>query len=256
MSRQSIEHLVVVDDNQPWGRYSAESLLPQFGDLLANVVILDLGSRDGTVADFAKVLSESGQIDLSVRSSDRVEWPNEVLKLFRASTADFVSIQSANLLWSSVRTLAQQVELINESGAGYSWHPILVRNEESIGVFPTPSSSDWNADHPAWTSLPWQSLVLASGCVVNLKVESDSVALTEIRHALTRSSRGIFLRDVASILQNSAGRGRRHQSLRDLRLRMNSEAERSGRTVDVSREWKSLIDSGVVVVKDIEDAMN
>jgi hypothetical protein len=175
-----------------------------------------------------------------------------LLNAIRSSSADFVACQSGSTLWTGRHSFDRNAALLKQSDADYLWQPILLRNEETMNLFPRLTSpSHYRIRQCAW-SIPWQTLMITKQHISRLPNLADSIALLELRHYLATSATGIFQSKVNAVVQNSAGRGRRHQTVSDLNKSINYAAKLTGRRREPATEWRCLIESGVIAMNDLD----
>ena len=248
----TIEVLITIDDHQPWDIYAAQSILSQEGDFGLECQILQFDGCDGSTEKFIECFEQAGLLTprFSLHSPDQIV--RQTLKAAKNSSADFVVLTQGNFLYTDFGRLEYLVKEITANQADFSWHPILVRGVTKQKVFPSLVSSGWGVDNPEWNYLPVQSLVVSSKILRSCPIENDSLYLVEFLNWLTKNSRGVFVPKVLGILQNSAGRGKRHFSVGDIRSQMKNFAQTYGRAIDLSSEWDFLIDSGSITQNDLE----
>ncbi|MEI7505707.1 MAG: hypothetical protein WCK23_02720 [Actinomycetes bacterium] len=249
----TLEVLVTMDDHRPWDVYAAQSILSQEGDFGLECQLLQFDGSDGSTEKFSECFEQAGftRPRCSIHRPDQIV--RHILKAAKSSSADFVMFTQGNFLYTDFRRLEYLVKEITANQADFSWHPILVRGVTKQNVFPSLVSSGWGVDNPEWGYLPLQSLVVSSEILRSCPIENDSMYLVEFRNWLTNNARGVFVPNVLGILQNSAGRGRRHFSVGEIRNQMRNFAEIYDRKIDVSSEWDFLIDSGSITQNDLED---
>jgi hypothetical protein len=248
----TIEVLVTIDDHQPWDIYAAQSILSQEGDFKLECQLFQFDGCDDSTVKFSECFEQAGFTTprFSRHSPDQIV--RQILKAAKGSSADFVAFTQGNFLYTDFRRLEYLVKEITANQVDFSWHPILVRGVTKQNVFPSLVSSGWGVDNPEWSYLPVQSLVVSSKILRSCPIENDSLFLVEFLNWLTNNSRGVFVPKVLGILQNSAGRGKRHFSVSDIRSQMKNFAQTYGRAIDLSSEWDFLIDSGSITQNDLE----
>jgi len=208
----SLTIAVVIENNHPWPKYSAKSLLAQIGISETKIEIFSKDSFDSSVDEFTSNLQNTLQW-----TSTKIQNLEEVFLKMIDSNSEFVALFAGNVYTTTDSKFLDQINLLENTNFDFCWHPVVMRNKATIELFPLNHVARYKHRNEALLAnqIPWQSLVFRSTALKCLLEVNEVSNFSSLIKSSVRELRGIVLPYPLVIVQNSAGRGTYNEEYRE-----------------------------------------
>ena len=195
---------VIIENNRPWPKFSAESLLAQTGIPTTEIEIFAKNSTDCSVKEFISTIGDSFPVNLTIFQNIQ-----EVFLKLRHSNSHYLMLLGANNYTTSNTKICDQISRLENSESHFSWHPVIFRRKSTLEMVPNRQSINHflesNTINPKF--IPWQSLIIRMETFRNLVKEETIESFPDLTNQLMRTYSGELLRQPVLIVQSFAGKG-------------------------------------------------
>jgi hypothetical protein len=195
---------VIIENNRPWPKFSAESLLAQIAIPTTEIEIFAKNSLDSSVEEFISIIGDSFPVNLTIFQNIQ-----EVFLKLRHTNSQYLMLLGANNYATNNTKICDQISILENSDFHFCWHPVIFRRKSTLELLPNRNSIDYflhsKAINPKF--VPWQSLAIRVETFKTLVNEGSIESFPDLINQLLKNYSGQFLRQPSLIIQNSAGKG-------------------------------------------------
>ena len=195
---------VIIENNRPWPKFSAESLLAQTAIPTTEIEIFAKNSSDSSVEEFISIIGDSFPVNLTLFQNIQ-----EVFLKLKHSNSQYLMVLGANNYTTSNTKICDQISTLENSDFHLCWHPVIFRRKSTLELLPNRNSINYFLDSKTINPkfVPWQSLAIRVETFKILVNEESVISFSDLINQLLKKYSGQLLLQPSLIIQNSAGKG-------------------------------------------------
>jgi len=195
---------VIIENNCPWPKFSAKSLLAQTAIPATKIEIFAKNSTDSSVEEFISTIGDSFSVNLTMFQDIA-----EIFLKLGVGNSKYLMLVGANNYTTYDKKICDQISRLENSDSHFSWHPVIFRRKSTLDIVPNRHSInhflETSAINPKF--VPWQSLIIRMETFKILVNEGSIESFPELTNQLMKRYSGQLLQEPVLIVQNSAGKG-------------------------------------------------